>query len=228
MILSAGQTWKASIITAELKTETETKTGDAKGTADTVAAADTANGQRMRPTDAATAQRTPDIATRTPDAKAPDIATRTPDAKAPDIATRTPDAKAPDIATRTPDAKTPDPKAPDTKTPDTKAPDTTDNLAREPLPERKPDKRGTTEIERRFKAGWSLLRAGKAREAARELGAAADLAPNDPLAADARYFQAIAYVRAGERLEAERILVRSSTARRRRCAGGAPRSCSGA
>jgi TolA-binding protein len=76
----------------------------------------------------------------------------------------------------------------------------------EPTPA--PPTKRPSEIEQRFKSGWALLRAGKAREAARELGAAADLAPHDPLAADARYFQAIAYVRAGERLEAERILVR--------------------
>ena len=63
-------------------------------------------------------------------------------------------------------------------------------------------------IERHFQTGWALLRSGKAREAAVELGAAAAAAPDDPLASDARYFQAIALVRAGQRPEAERVLVR--------------------
>ncbi|MEO8705415.1 MAG: tetratricopeptide repeat protein, partial [Kofleriaceae bacterium] len=67
---------------------------------------------------------------------------------------------------------------------------------------------GVTVIEQRFQAGWALLKAGKARDAAHELGGAADTAPNDPLAADARYFQAVALVRAGERSEAERVLVK--------------------
>ena len=62
-------------------------------------------------------------------------------------------------------------------------------------------------IEQRFQAGWTLLKQGKAKEAAIELGAAADAAPNDPLAVDARYFQAVAYVRAGQRADAERVLV---------------------
>jgi len=62
-------------------------------------------------------------------------------------------------------------------------------------------------IERHFQTGWALLRSGKAREAAVELGAAAAAAPDDPLATDARYFQAVALVRAGQRPEAERVLV---------------------
>jgi TolA-binding protein len=58
-----------------------------------------------------------------------------------------------------------------------------------------------------FQRGWALLRAGKAAEAAVELGAAADANQDDPLAADARYFQAVALVRAGKGNEAERVLV---------------------
>jgi TolA-binding protein len=67
--------------------------------------------------------------------------------------------------------------------------------------------RAQSVIERRFQAGWALLRGGKPSEAAAELGAAADAAPDDPLAADARYFQAVALVRAGQRAEAERVLL---------------------
>ncbi|HEU0033087.1 MAG TPA: tetratricopeptide repeat protein [Kofleriaceae bacterium] len=63
------------------------------------------------------------------------------------------------------------------------------------------------QLERRFQAGWRLLKAGKARDAARELGAAADEAPEEGLAADARYWQAVALVRAGQSREAERVLL---------------------
>lgn len=61
--------------------------------------------------------------------------------------------------------------------------------------------------EQHFQTGWAYLRAGKAREAAVELGIAADADASDPLAADARYFQAVALVRAGDRTAAERVLV---------------------
>ena len=68
-------------------------------------------------------------------------------------------------------------------------------------------RRATTPTEVHFRAGWALLRDGKAKEAAVELGAAADANPDDPLAADARYFQAVALERAGDRGQAERVLV---------------------
>ncbi len=64
-----------------------------------------------------------------------------------------------------------------------------------------------SEIERRFRAGTALLRANKLAEAVEELGAAAD-AGDTPLAADARYFQAVALVKAKRGAEAERALVR--------------------
>jgi TolA-binding protein len=64
-----------------------------------------------------------------------------------------------------------------------------------------------SKTEAHFQTGWALLRAGKARDAAVELAAAADADPSDPLAADARYFQAVALVRAGETRAAERVLV---------------------
>lgn len=62
-------------------------------------------------------------------------------------------------------------------------------------------------IERHFQAGLGLLRAGKPAEAARELGAAVDAGGDQPLAADARYFQAVALTQAGRKTEAERALV---------------------
>ena len=61
--------------------------------------------------------------------------------------------------------------------------------------------------EQHFAAGWQLLKQGKAAEAARELGVAADSDGDPALAADARYFQAVALARAGRKTEAEHALV---------------------
>lgn len=78
-------------------------------------------------------------------------------------------------------------------------------LETSPAPARAP--RQASPTERHFQAGWALLREGKARAAAVELGRSADAGGDDPLAADARYFQAVALVRAGQRRDAERVLV---------------------
>ena len=53
----------------------------------------------------------------------------------------------------------------------------------------------------------ALLKANKSADAARELLAAADAGGDDPLAADARYFAAVALTKAGRKTEAERALV---------------------
>ncbi|MGE3547595.1 MAG: tetratricopeptide repeat protein, partial [Kofleriaceae bacterium] len=60
--------------------------------------------------------------------------------------------------------------------------------------------------EQHFRAGVALLRGGKANEAAAELALAAD--GNDSLAADARYFQATALIKANRNADAEAALVR--------------------
>jgi len=117
----------------------------------------------------------------------------------------------PPAAPRPPSPSVPPPRRPDTtrasdaRTPDTVAaseirtPDTTvQSVGRA---------RVATATEVHFSAGWALLRAGKMREAAVEFGAAADARPDDPLAGDARYFQAVALVRAGEKAQAENVLV---------------------
>lgn len=62
-----------------------------------------------------------------------------------------------------------------------------------------------SETERHFRAGWSLLRANKLADAIIELDAAAR--GEGPLAADARYYQAVALIRAKRGAEAERALV---------------------
>jgi TolA-binding protein len=70
-----------------------------------------------------------------------------------------------------------------------------------------PEPPKTAQIEQHFKTGWELLKSGKSAEAARELGIAADLSPDEPLATDARYFQATALIHAGRKTEAEKALV---------------------
>ena len=78
------------------------------------------------------------------------------------------------------------------------------------------------ETEARFRAGAAALRANRLAEAAAELGAAA--AGEGPLAVDARYYQAVALIRAKRGAEAERALVQfidkapSSSTRRGRAA----------
>ncbi|MFN0248517.1 MAG: tetratricopeptide repeat protein [Kofleriaceae bacterium] len=59
--------------------------------------------------------------------------------------------------------------------------------------------------EQHFQAGWALLRDGKYKAAAAELAIAAS--GTEPLASDARYFQAIALTKAGDVKEAEAALV---------------------
>jgi len=63
------------------------------------------------------------------------------------------------------------------------------------------------QLEQHFKTGMQLLKAGNPAAASRELGAAADAGIDDPLAADARYFQAVALTKSGRKTEAERALV---------------------
>jgi TolA-binding protein len=60
--------------------------------------------------------------------------------------------------------------------------------------------------EQHFQRGTQLLRDGKPADAAAELALAAD-ASSDPLATDARYFQAVALVKANRPAEAERAVL---------------------
>jgi TolA-binding protein len=154
VVLAAGQTWRATIITADLSTPTSDV-------------------------------RTPDKTT------ASDI--RTPD-RASTSGTRTPDK-----ASTSDDGRTPDPASTSgTQAVGQTAEGSGGGNAR---------RRVATATEVHFSAGWALLRAGKVNEAAVEFGAAADARPDDPLAGDARYFQAVALVRAGQKAQAEKVLV---------------------
>jgi TolA-binding protein len=71
----------------------------------------------------------------------------------------------------------------------------------------KAERKPVTALEQHFAAGWSLLRANKPAEAARELAAAAEAGGDDPLAGDARYFEAVALTKAGRKTEAEHALI---------------------
>ncbi len=76
---------------------------------------------------------------------------------------------------------------------------------------------GSSPTETAFRAGYALLRDNQFAAAALELGKAAD--GDGPLAADARYFQAVALTKAGRAADAERALVqfidRAATSARR-------------
>jgi TolA-binding protein len=189
VLLAAGQTWRASVITSDLSPEQPPK----------VATTD------VRKPDA------PSTDVRKSDADALDV--RKPNADR--VARSTPKMDQPTVADRVVVKSTSDADRVAKLTPksdqltDVRKPDAPADTSPQPVDPNPPKRNtGPSAIEKRFQHGWSLLKQGKAREAAFELGAAADLDPADPLAADARYLQAVALVRAGERSEAERVLVK--------------------
>jgi hypothetical protein len=166
------------------------------------------------------------VAVPKPDANRDPLAVPKPDTNRDPLAVPKPDANRDPLAVPKSDVRTSVPK-PDTNRdpvavpkPDTrtdpksatrasqKADVRTDSADPTVKPADPPKRTGPSAIEKRFQHGWALLKQNKAREAAFELGAAADTDPNDPLAADARYLQAVALVKAGERSEAERVLVK--------------------
>ncbi|HEY5932997.1 MAG TPA: hypothetical protein VIU61_00085 [Kofleriaceae bacterium] len=202
VFLGSGQTWKASVITTDVS---PTNPSDRVATVppSDVPPTDVASTDVVptdtKPLATATATTTDDIA-RTTRTDIPHTASNdrlVPAAPPPPTSPRVPHT-APTAPTAT---------APTTPTTsDGAAPETQDLRATDAKPTT-PTARTSSVIEQRFQAGWTLLKQGKATEAAIELGAAADAAPNDPLAVDARYFQAVAHVRAGPRADAERVLL---------------------
>ncbi len=180
VVLSAGQTWRASIITADLspppaaQPELDAQPSVAGESATTIAVAPVAPAPSRATTTIASAPVAPSRTT----APAVPSTTSTIAPVPPRVVAPTPDGTKPALVVEGP------------------TPTIVEPVKLEPA-----------SIEQRFQAGWALLRAGKAREAATELGAAADAAPDAPLAADARYFQAVALVRANDPRAAERALV---------------------
>jgi hypothetical protein len=97
----------------------------------------------------------------------------------------------------------PEPTTPTTAPPPPRMPAVTELEVALPPP---PPGTKLSPTEQHFRAGVALLRAGKPLDAAAELQTAAEL-DRSPLAADARYFQAVALIRAKRAADAERALV---------------------
>jgi len=185
VFLAAGQSWKAPVIAADVKTQTQTQTQ----TAVALAAQPQTKIEPQTPTQIA--PRAPAIATPTPTAPP----THSVDSVA---------AAAPRLVTNTTETKSDDkPQVPALHTMADASPNETPPNAIAQLDKAKP----ITTWQVHFSTGWQLLRAGKSAEAARELAAAAEAGGDDPLAGDARYFEAIALTKAGRKTEAEHALV---------------------
>jgi len=140
----------------------------------------------------------PDVRSNPPPGHPPDV--RTPDVRAPDV--RAPDVRAPDVV-RAPAPVTPSSSDHEPLPAVTAMPPTPDA----PVPSPSAAPTSATELEHHFAAGMQLFKAGKDAEAAHELGTAAEAPGNEALAADARYFQAVALTRAGRKAEAEAALL---------------------
>jgi TolA-binding protein len=189
VLLAAGQTWRASIITTEVL-----PIPPVQPPADDLVA---------HPPEAPSSSSQPAVAVRRPDSA------RAPTVRVPDVTPgKQPAVRSSDSSPDQPgERRSPAlviPEAPEHLSAGDTGPGAGSQAGSNSVP-RPP--RTVSEIERRFQAGWALLRSGQAREAAAELEAAANTSPDDPLAADARYFQAVALVRAGQRPDAERVLV---------------------
>ncbi len=215
VILSAGQVWRASVITADLSPSQPAVKPEHESAATTTEPTPPA---AKASTSAAT--RTPN--TTTPPTTSPSKTVPTPLAKttptnasslpASRIASSLPTtASSPTKTTPTtaslPTTASPSPSPSTAPTASSvPAPAVTAVESKPPIAEATPGAK-VAPIEQRFQRGWALLKAGKAQQAADELGAAADASPASPLAADARYFQAVALVRANDPRAAERVLV---------------------
>ena len=197
IFLAAGETWKPSTVTADV-TPLTTATPSAVVTPTVTAAPRIADTHVTTPRAHTDAPADSPVATQRTDAPADTrIATTHSDARANTRVATTQTSRIGDVAT--PPAVVEPALVPTTVTPPPDAPPPVAVVAA-PKP-------GDRELERHFEAGWQLLKAGRDAEAARELGAAADATGNDPLAADARYFQAIALTKSGRKTEAEAALV---------------------
>jgi hypothetical protein len=195
VFLAAGQTWRASIATTELL---------AKEPAAVAAAPAPVPAPTPAPGTASVVAIAPDAVAPTPRSAAP----ARPDVRV--AAVRIPDeqpAERRHADVRSADGPKPSPPQPASPPEPSLAATSTPPVTAVTADPPNPPVRKPSETERRFQAGWALLREGKALEAARELGVAADAGGGDPLAADARYFQAVAFVRAGQGRDAERALI---------------------
>ena len=225
VVLAAGQTWKAPIISAQLDV---TPTAAAPGTASASAPASASGAAASAPAAAAAAASASGAASA-PGAAASAPAAATASASGADSAPGATAASA-EVSVPAPAAAhttsrepahdgarrphalgaaepAPDPAPVEPAPPAQPAPEKT---AAQPAPVEAPVQsapHGRSATEQHFAAGYALLQQGKPAEAARELATAADSDGDPALAADARYFQAIALARAGRKTEAEAALV---------------------
>jgi TolA-binding protein len=189
VFLAEGQSWKAPVITAEVTpaitpTPAQTQTPTRAPTPTRI--------QTQTETPTPTLTPTP---THTP---ANHIATAEAPVRAP-----THVSEGPRIASTPPTEPEPKPEVPALQTMADASPNEAPPNAITQLDKAKP----VTAWQVHFSTGWQLLRTGKSADAARELAAAADAGGDDPLAGDARYFEAVALTKAGRKTEAEHALV---------------------
>ncbi|HEY6036095.1 MAG TPA: tetratricopeptide repeat protein [Kofleriaceae bacterium] len=200
VFLAQGQSWKAPVITADLQTQTQTQITKAI----TTPTPTSAHAPTAAPT--TTSALTPTSAVATTSAVAPRLITASTSASpSPSKQSPTPthvDNSTPRL-TSTTETDAAKPEVPALHTMADASPNEAPPNAIAQLDKAKP----VTTWQLHFSTGWQLLRAGKSAEAARELAAAADAGGDDPLAGDARYFEAIALTKAGRKTEAEHALV---------------------
>jgi TolA-binding protein len=195
VFLAAGQAWKAPVITADVTPAPQTQP---QTQPQTHALTQTQAIQTPTPTP------TPAVVAISPPSPAPTLAKQTPAHAAEQSASHR---GAVETALTTKSADTPTgetkPQVPALQTMADASPNEAPPNAITQLDKAKP----VTTWQVHFSTGWQLLRAGKSADAARELAAAADAGGDDPLAGDARYFEAVALTKAGRKTEAEHALV---------------------
>ena len=185
VFLAQGQAWKAPVITVDLQQTQQTHVANAITT--------------PTPTPTGTAMTTAAITTTT--ATAPRLTSTSSTSRSPSPSTQSPTpTHVEDEGSRVTTEK---PEVPALHTMADASPNEAPPNAIAQLDKAKP----VTTWQLHFSTGWQLLRAGKSAEAARELAAAADAGGDDPLAGDARYFEAVALTKAGRKTEAEHALV---------------------
>ncbi|MEP6860221.1 MAG: tetratricopeptide repeat protein [Deltaproteobacteria bacterium] len=207
VFLASGQAWKAPVITADVTpaiTQTQMQTqppATAAATSPTLAAPPSHVATNVAATTAVATNAVTTIAAPTNAAQTPTgpAASKPPTnhvADGPRISSGTPKTEpAPKDQTK--------PEVPPLQTMADASPNEAPSNAIAQLAKAKP----VTGWQVHFSTGWQLLRAGKSADAARELAAAADAGGDDPLAGDARYFEAVALTKAGRKTEAEHALV---------------------
>ena len=196
VFLAQGQAWKAPVITADLQTQTQTQTQITKAISTPTPSSATTTARTTTAPIETTSVITPKLTATSSTSRSPSPSTQSP------TPTPTPTHEAAGLRL-TPPTDVSKPEVPALHTMADASPNEAPPNAIAQLDKAKP----VTTWQLHFSTGWQLLRAGKSAEAARELAAAADAGGDDPLAGDARYFEAVALTKAGRKTEAEHALV---------------------